>query len=119
MIKLLVGKKEYFGAREIAERLIKDIEEEQVGIVYRFLGLDDTDEEEIEKLNHIYGALLAGCDDNIYYYSYYHFDFFEYEDNEKYTIYNKQFLPISEAIEKIEEDIDWLSDIKGILYQKK
>lgn len=33
--------------------------------------------------------------------------------------YNEQFLPISEAIEKIEEDIDWLSDLKGILYQKK
>lgn len=118
MIKLLVGRKEYLGAREIAERLVKDIEEEQVGTVYRFLGLDDADEEEIEKLNHIYGALLAGCDDNIYY-SYHHFDFFNYEDNEKYTIYNEQFLPISEAIEKIEEDIDWLSDLKGILYQKK
>lgn len=54
MVKLLVGGKEYFGAKEIAERLVKDIEEEQVGIVYRFLGLDDADEEEIEKLNHIY-----------------------------------------------------------------
>lgn len=53
MVKLLVGGKEYFGAKEIAERLVKDIEEEQVGIVYRFLGLDDADEE-IEKLNHIY-----------------------------------------------------------------
>lgn len=54
MVKLLVGGKEYFGAKEIAERLVKDIEEERVGIVYRFLGLDDADEEEIEKLNHIY-----------------------------------------------------------------
>ena len=54
MIKLLVGRKEYLGAREIAERLVKDIEEEQVGTVYRFLGLDDADEEEIEKLNHIW-----------------------------------------------------------------
>lgn len=118
MVKLLVSGKEYFGAKEIAERLVKDIEEEQVGIVYRFLGLDDADEEEIEKLNHIYGSILAGCDYYIYY-SYNHFDFFNYEDNEKYTIYNEQFLPISEAIEKIEEDIDWLSDLKGILYQKK
>ena len=118
MIKLLVGEKEYFGAEEIAERLVKDMEEERVGIVYHFLGLDDADEEEIEKLNRIYSSILAGCDDNIYY-SYYHFDFFECEDNEKYTIYNEQFLPISEAIEKIEEDIDWLSDLKGILYQKK
>lgn len=118
MVKLLVSGKEYFGAKEIAERLVKDIEEEQVGIVYRFLGLDDADEEEIEKLNHIYGSILAGCDDYIYY-SYNHFDFFNYEDNEKYTIYNEQFLPISEAIEKIEEDIDWFSDLKGILYQKK
>ena len=54
MVKLWVGGKEYFGAKEIAERLVKDIEEERVGIVYRFLGLDDADEEEIEKLNHIY-----------------------------------------------------------------
>lgn len=54
MVKLLVGGKEYFGTKEIAERLVKDIEEERVGIVYRFLGLDDADEEEIEKLNHIY-----------------------------------------------------------------
>jgi hypothetical protein len=54
MVKLLVGGKEYFGAKEIAERLVKDIEEERVGIVYRFLGLDDADEEEIEKLNHIW-----------------------------------------------------------------
>lgn len=118
MIKLLVGEKEYFGAEEIAERLVKDMEEERVGIVYRFIRLDDADEEEIEELNHIYDDILSGCDDNIYY-SYYHFDFFEYEDNEKYTIYNKQFLSISEAIEKIEEDIDWFSDLKGILYQKK
>ena len=86
MVKLLVGEKEYFDVKEIAERLVKDIEEEQVGIVYHFLGLDDADEEEIEELNHIYDALLAGCDDNIYYSSYYNFDFFEYEDNEKYTI---------------------------------
>ena len=118
MVKLLVGEKEYFGAEEIAERLVKDMEEERVGIVYRFLGLDDADEEEIEKLNRIYSSILAGCDDNIYY-SYYHFDFFEYEDNEKYTIYNEQFLSISEAIERIEEDIDWLSTLKEYFYRKK
>ena len=118
MVKLLVGEKEYFGAEEIAERLVKDMEEERVGIVYRFLGLDDADEEEIEELNRIYSSILAGCDDNIYY-SYYHFDFFECEDNEKYTIYNKQLLSISEAIERIEEDVDWLSTLKEYFYRKK
>lgn len=118
MVKLLVGEKEYFGAEEIAERLVKDMEEERVGIVYRFLGLDDADEEEIEELNRIYSSILSGCDDNIYY-SYYHFDFFECEDNEKYTIYNEQFLSISEAIERIEKDIDWLSTLKEYFYRKK
>lgn len=118
MIKLFVGEKEYFGAKEIAERLVKDMEEERVGIVYRFIGLDEADKEEIEKLNRIYSSILAECDDNIYY-SYYHFDFFECEDNEKYTIYNEQFLSISEAIERIEEDIDWLSTLKENFYRKK
>ena len=118
MVKVLVGEKEYFGAEEIAERLVKDMEEEQEGIVYRFLGLDDADEEEIEKLNRIYSSILAGCDDNIYY-SYNHFDFFNYEDNEKYTIYNGQFLPISEAIERMEKDVDWLSKLKEILSKNK
>ena len=36
MIKLLVGEKEYFGAKEIAERLVKDMEEED-GIVVEVL----------------------------------------------------------------------------------
>ena len=118
MVKLLVDEKEYFGAEEIAERLVKDMEEEQEGIVYRFLGLDDADEEEIEKLNHIYSSILAGCDDCIYY-SYNHFDFFKCKDNEKYSIYNGQFLPISEAIERMEKDIDWLSKLKEILSKNK
>lgn len=117
MIKLLINGTEYHGAKEIAERLIKDIEEEQVGIVYRFLGLDDADEDEKQELDDTFSNLLAGCDDSIYYS--YCLDFFEYKDNEKYTIYNEQFLPVDKAIKWIEEDIDDLSALKRVLYRKK
>lgn len=117
MIKLLVGGKGYFGAKKIAERLVKDIEGEQVGTVYRFIGLDDSHAREKTLLNRTFDNLLSECDDNIYYS--YEFDSFKYKDNEKYTIYGGKFLSVDEAIKRIEEDIDELSALRRVLCRKK
>lgn len=105
-------KKEYFGAKEIVERLIQDIENELEGNIYRFCGIENANEE-IDMLEHEFSESLSRCDDEIYYS--YELDFFDYEDNKTYTFYNKRFILTDEAIENIEEDIENLLALKKFL----
>lgn len=118
MIKMTVdGKKEYCGIEKIVKRLIRDIGEGLKGYIYCFYGLENASEEEISTLDDNFAEVLSEFGDEIYYS--YDLDFFQYEDNKKYTFFDKEFLSVDDAIEKIDEKIAALIILKNYLHSNK